>query len=103
MAKKISFDDLYEIITDEKTYIIVDLLRSGERSSADMIAASGIFLKTFNYIISRMYNAGMLNARATMRTRMYSLNRAGISELVQKLRTISGDFASAAHRLTNVC
>ena len=103
MAKKITFDELYEIITDEKTYVIIDLLRGGERSSADMITESGIFLKTFNYIVSRMYNAGMLNSRTTIRTRIYSLNIAGIRELVQKLTVISGEFSFAAGRLTGVC
>ena len=105
MAKvgQITLDDLYEIMTDEKTFVIVDMLKNGERTSAEMIAESKIFYKTFNYIVVRMYNAGMLNSRATMKTRIYSLNKDGINVLIEKLKAISGQLCSAADKLAALC
>ena len=103
MSGDISFDDLYEIITDEKTYIILEMLKDGERSSEDMIKESGIFYKTFNYIVSRMYKAGMVDFRTTLRTRFYLINKVGLQELTIKLNGISNNLNSAADKLSKYC
>jgi len=103
MSGDISFDDLYEMITDEKTYIILEMLKDGERSSEDMIKEAGIFYKTFNYIISRMYKAGMVDFRTTLRTRFYLINKAGLQELAIKLNGISNNLNSAADKLSKYC
>jgi len=103
MSGDISFDDLYEMITDEKTYIILEMLKDGERSSEDMIKEAEIFYKTFNYIVSRMYKAGMVDSRTTLRTRFYLINKAGLQELAIKLNGISENLNSAADKLSTYC
>lgn len=97
MAKKeLSLDELYEVLNDEKTYKILHLLKDGERSSMDMIAEVGVHYKSFNYIISRMYFLNMVTSRTTLRTRIYTLNKPGIQELIKKLEALSGSVSKAA-------
>jgi len=99
MERKNTIEDVYEMINDEKTYKILDSIRSGEKAVKDILSEVNFSMKPFNYLVKRMFLEGILLERTTWKTRFYGIDKEGLRGLVERLQDLP-ETSAAVERLS---
>lgn len=80
--------DLCKVLTDPKRLMILDVLRSGDRSVGDLAQAIGVALPNASQHLAVMRNAGLVDGRRVGTTILYRLAEPTIVEacdIVQRI------------------
>ena len=80
--KTLKEKEIIEIITDEKTFVILDVLKGGEKTTAQVLTDTGIFNKTFYYFAAKLSVLGLINSRNTFKTLLWSIDKEGVASFI---------------------
>ena len=95
-------EDIYEVINDKKTYSILDSIKNGEKETLEILKDAELTFKPFRYLSSRMYDAGLILERETIKTRFFAINKDGVRKFIEYLQTIP-DTTDAVAKLSKYC
>lgn len=89
--------DLCKVLTDPKRLMVLDALRTGERSVGDLAASLGIALPNASQHLAVLRSAGLVDGRRTGTTVLYRLAEPGIVEACDIIHAIVERRLGARH------
>ena len=101
-VKKLTTDELFEIIRDEKTYKILNAIGGGEKSTEEILKETQISFKPFRYISARLFTLNLITERVTFKTRYFAINEDGVIAFAKKIENISDELFQAAAILNKI-
>jgi len=98
--KTLKEKEIIEIITDKKTFVILEALKGGEKATAQVLVDTGIFSKSFYYFTSKLNILGLVNSRNTFKTLLWSIDKEGIAEFIDNPPQTKQDISDFLKRIS---
>jgi DNA-binding transcriptional ArsR family regulator len=89
MSRPFANENAFRAIADPTRRRLIELLRKGDKSPADLAGAIGVTRPTMAYHLGILRTAGVVSQRREGRRLLYALNEASLRPVAAWLRTTS--------------